>query len=74
MGPRDWGATSNWAPCDNCRDAVAMCSTNFDEDTTAHLARALRAPGSWTQSDGVGATLSIYSAPERIAARVRRGD
>lgn len=73
-GRRDWIATPDRVPCDNCRDAVATCSTDFDEDTAAHLARALASPGSWAQRDGVGETLSICSAPERIAARVRGGD
>jgi len=70
-GPRDWVATPGWAPCDNCRDAVAMCSGDLDADTAARLARALSEPGSWAQSDGAGETVSIYSAPERIAARIR---
>ncbi|MCB1355937.1 MAG: hypothetical protein KDK53_05375 [Maritimibacter sp.] len=73
-GPGDWVATPGWAPCDNCRDAVAMCSADFDADTATRLARALARPGSWAQSDRVGETVWIYSAPERIAVRIRFGD
>lgn len=73
-GQGNWVATPGWAPCDNCRDAVAMCSQDFEQDITAQLLSALSAPGSWAQSDGVGETVSIYSAPQRIAARIRFGD
>ena len=73
-GPGDWVATPDWAPCDNCRDAVAMCSKDLDAGMAARLARALASPGSWAQDDGVGETVSVYSAPERIAACIRFGD
>ena len=73
-GTSAWVATPDWAPCDTCRDAVQSCSARFDSDTAARLARALGKPGSWAQSDPVGDIVSIYSAPQAVAARIRLGD
>ncbi|MEX3014800.1 hypothetical protein [Gymnodinialimonas hymeniacidonis] len=59
---------------DRTRDAVAFCARYFDDVLNTRLAYALTEGGSWHIIGSVGETVHIYSAPQRIAARIRYGD
>ncbi|NDW00726.1 hypothetical protein G0A00_15595 [Yangia sp. PrR002] len=56
------------------REPLDACSGEWDGALTEELRQALDAPGNWYMRDGVGTDLHIYSATDRIAARIRYGD
>lgn len=70
----DWQATPVSEPESDTRDAVAFCSRYWPEALVAQMQKVLSEPGHWVVRDRIGETVFVYSASERLAARVRYGD
>ena len=70
----DWSETPAQPLGDTTRDALGFCAQYFGADVNQRLAAAMADPGSWYIISSVGETVHIYSAPQRIAARIRYGD
>ncbi len=77
--PWYWAYGGDWLPTPapplgRNRDAVGFCARYFSTGTNERLEAAMAQPGSWHIIGSVGETVHIYSAPHRIAARIRYGD
>ena len=70
----DWQPTPAAPLGDTTRDALDFCGQYWSETLNSALDSAMTQPGSWYARDRVGETLHLYSAPQRIAARIRYGD
>jgi hypothetical protein len=70
----DWQPTPAEPLGDTTRDAVGTCAERLGAGTSARLETALSEPGSWYVRDSVGETVHVYSAAQRLAARIRYGD
>ena len=70
----DWQPTPVAPMMNNTRHAPFPCGEYWSETLNAALESAMTQPGSWYAWGGPGETLHLYSAPQRIAARIRFGD
>lgn len=70
----DWAPTPFPPLGDTTRDAVGTCRGDWPPEVASRIDAALAAPGSWYWTDGAGEQVHLYSAPQRLAARVRYGD
>ena len=81
-GNADWGPWSgeDWwqtpiAPLtDTTRDAVEVCKGEWPDEMASAIEVALATSGSFVWRDPVGETVTLYSAPQGIAALLRYGD
>lgn len=60
-------------PCDNCRDALRFCASNWPA-LGARLVHVTQASGAWVSQDPVGETIDIWAPQAGLAAHIRFGD
>ena len=74
FGEDGWQPSPAPALGDTTRDAIASCEQEWPDGLGDRLRDVLDRPGSFFIRDLIGEDVEIWSAPARLAARLRYGD